>query len=125
MRLFSLLLLVFGFVGFAVTSIAQVPATSPPDPGQADSAPQHQQVETPEEAQTARSFKGTILRVKGQLVLKETSAHTLYRLDDQKKARKYEGKKVTVTATMDPSPNILRVIDIVESGRPLPPAPKQ
>lgn len=115
MKLLCLGILILGFAEVAVTARAQVPSTVPPDTGQADSVPQ--QAESPEQAESARSFKGTIVRAKGQLVLKESSAHTFYRLDDQKKAKQYEGKTVTVTATMDSNSNTLRVIDIVQSKR--------
>ena len=124
MRLLSLVLLIAGFGPLAITSTAQVPSTPSADPGQADSTPQNHS-ESPDEAQSARSFKGTIIRKGAQFVLKESSAHTFYKLDDQKKAKEYEGKRVTVTATMDPSSNALRVIDIVESKRPSEPTSKQ
>lgn len=117
MRLLWLVLLVFGFAPFSTPSRAQVPSAAPPDPGQADSVPQHRHDDTPDEAQSARSFKGTIVRAGAQLLLRENTAHTLYKLDDQKKAKEYEGKRVTVTATMDSSSNTLRVIDIVPSTR--------
>lgn len=125
MKLLGLVFLVLGFTQFPATSSAQVPSTAPPDSGQADSTPEHRHAETPEEAQTARSFKGTIIRAGAQLVLKETTTRTLYRLDDQKKAKEYEGKRVTVTATMDPSANTLRVIDILASKRRSQPTSKR
>jgi predicted secreted Zn-dependent protease len=68
--------------------------------------------------QSARSFDGRVVRTGRQLVLKNSVAHTSYKLDDQKKAREYEGRHVKVTATMDADTSVLHVIDITESSHP-------
>ncbi|HKU26477.1 MAG TPA: DUF5818 domain-containing protein [Candidatus Sulfotelmatobacter sp.] len=120
MRLLRVVLLIAGLASLHAGVSAQLPSAAV-DPGQADSTPQVGRAQTPEEPQSARSFKGTIVRTGAQLVLKESSAHTLYKLDDQKKAKEYEGKRVIVTATMDSSSNTLRVIDIVAAKRQMPP----
>ncbi|HZQ94443.1 MAG TPA: DUF5818 domain-containing protein [Candidatus Sulfotelmatobacter sp.] len=110
------ILLALGLTGSGLTAGAQQtssPAT--PLPGEADPIPQHRQTDAGNSLQSARSFHGRILRVGRQFVLRETSAHTSYSLDDQKKAGQYEGKRVKVMATMDPTSNTLHVIDIVDS----------
>jgi hypothetical protein len=108
--------LVFAAVG--IISIAQqVPSTPSPDAGQSDSAPQQRHMDSPATAEAARSFNGTIIRARAQFVLKQITTHTLYGLDDQKKAKRYEGKRVMVTATMDSTSNTLHVIDIVDFNR--------
>jgi hypothetical protein len=93
--------------------MAQQLPTASPDAAQADSAPQDRHADTPAATEAARSFNGRIVRAGEQFVLKESSTQTLYSLDDQKKAKQYDGKRVQVTATMD-STNTLRVIDIVK-----------
>jgi hypothetical protein len=107
------------FFGFGIAGMAQQLPTAPADPAQADSVPRDRQMDSPSVAESARSFNGTIVRAGKQFALKESSTRTLYRLDDQKKAKQYDGKRVRVTATMD-STNTLRVIDIIPSHQ-LPP----
>ena len=116
MRSVSCLVLILLLAAAAIAgTIQQIPATASPDGAQADSAPQDRHQGNPAAAESARSFNGRIVRTGKQFVLKESSTHTLYSLDDQKKAKLYEGKNVKVTATMDSTnTNTLRVIDIVK-----------
>jgi Protein of unknown function (DUF5818) len=96
-------------IGFNL-SAQQTPSTQPPD------TPAQQQVDTQSQQKSAQSFEGTITKSGGKLVLQETSTQTAYQLDDQSKAQQYEGKKVKVTATMDPNTNTLHVVDISPSA---------
>lgn len=81
-----------------------------------DSIPQQQKVDPAVDAQSARSFDGRIIHSGGQFMLRDSNAHTAYKLDDQKKAEQYQGKRVKVTATMDSTSNTLHVIDIRKSA---------
>ena len=98
-----------------MVSSAQTPS---PGGGDIDSVPQHHEADASSNLQSARSFEGRVVRTGRQLVLKNSTAHTSYKLDDQKKAREYEGKHVKVTATMDADTSVLHVIDIAESSHP-------
>jgi Protein of unknown function (DUF5818) len=91
---------------FAAGLQAQTPSTAPPEPG----AQQESDATAPH--QSARSFEGRIARSGNQFVLLDRAAQTTYKLDDQQKARKFEGKDVKVMAIMDNNTNVLRVIDI-------------
>jgi hypothetical protein len=73
-----------------------------------------QQVDT-QNQQSSRSFEGKIAKSGDKLVLQDSSTQTAYQLDDQSKAKQYEGKSVKVTATMDPNTNTLHVVDITPS----------
>jgi hypothetical protein len=112
-------LAVLTLVGLSSLNIAaqaqQSPATGGAD---MDSIPQQQKVDPVADAQTARSFDGRIIHSGSQFVLRDSNAHTAYKLDDQKKAKQYAGKRVKVTATMDSTSNTLHVIDIRKSARP-------
>jgi len=89
-------------LGLSLTAVAQDQS------GQADSAQQQQQVDTP----SARSFEGKITKAGGRLVLQDVSTGQAYQLDDQDKAKQFEGKSVKVTATMDPNTDTLHIVDI-------------
>jgi hypothetical protein len=96
-------------IGFNL-SAQQTPSAQPP------ATTSQQQVDTQSAQKSAQSFEGTIAKSGDKLVLQETSTQTAYQLDDQSKAQQYEGKKVKVTATMDPSTNTLHVVDISPSA---------
>jgi hypothetical protein len=109
-----LLLALAGSVAGAVAQ--QTPSTNTPS-DEADSIPQDRATEPAGALPSARGFDGRIVKLGNQFILKNAIAHTSYRLDDQKKAGHYEGKKVKVTATMDSVSNTLHVIDISASSR--------
>jgi lipopolysaccharide export system protein LptA len=62
------------------------------------------------DTQAPRSFSGTVVKMEKQYVLKTDSA--TYQLDDQTKAKHFNGKQVTVNGTLDPSTSVIRVSDI-------------
>jgi hypothetical protein len=81
--------------------------TDQSSPGKAE--PKNQQQPEPEAQQsTAQSVSGTIVKVGGKYVL-ETPDNLAYQLDDQEKARQYEGKHVKVTGSLDRATGILHV----------------
>ena len=59
----------------------------------------------------AQTFTGTIGKDGGRYVLK-VSNNTAYQLDDQERARQYEGKQVRVEGTLSPKDNSLHVLNI-------------
>jgi uncharacterized protein DUF5818 len=102
-----------GLTGAGISLRQQTPSSAPSSAGQANSAPQQHQTEPTSADQSARSFEGRITKEGGQFVLQDSASSTSYQLDDQEKAKQYEGKQVKVMATMDPKSNILHVVDIV------------
>ncbi len=110
-RLLSIVALL-GLFGLGVNLFAQ---QAPSTPGQASSTPQQQQTEATNPQQSARSFEGKIAKAGDQLVLQESSTQTAYKLDDQDKAKQFEGKNVKVMATVDASTNTLHVVEITPS----------
>src|SRR5580692_3346530 len=102
-RLFSLAMLV-GLLGFGMNLVAQ-------------QTPQTQQPVDAQSQQSARSFDGKITKSGDKLVLQDASTQTNYQLDDQDKAKQFEGQSVKVTATMDPTTNTLHVVDISPSAK--------
>jgi len=64
------------------------------------------------QASDARTFTGKIAKAGGKFVLKDTASKTTYMLDDQEKAKDFEGKNVKVTGMLDTQSNTIRVAAI-------------
>ena len=108
-RLLSLAMLL-GLSGLGINLMAQN------QPGATQQQPQQSQVDA-QSQQSARAFEGKISKSGDKLVLQEASTQTSYQLDDQDKAKQFEGKSVKVMATMDPNTNTLHVVDITSAER--------
>jgi Protein of unknown function (DUF5818) len=107
-RLLSIVALL-GLSGLGMNLAAQ---QTPSTPSQTGSMPQQQQTDATNPQQSARSFEGKIAKSGDQLVLQENSTQTAYKLDDQDRAKQFEGKDVKVTATVDTNTNMLHVVNI-------------
>jgi hypothetical protein len=73
--------------------------------------PQTPQMQTPpqENNEDLRTYSGKISSSSGKYVLEGASPRGPYLLDDQKSAKKYEGKNVLVTGLLDRSSNTIHV----------------
>jgi hypothetical protein len=91
----------------------QTPSSQQPDNS---SMPQSSQTSTPSSQQSAKSFEGKIQKSGDKLVLQDSASGTSYQLDDQDKAKQFEGKNVKVTGTVDSASNTLHVIDITQAS---------
>ncbi len=78
------------------------------DRGQATSATSQ---EPPRQPPTAQTLTGTIVK-DGSLYLLNVSGSKPYELDDQDRAKQYEGKRVKVAGTLDAKSNSFHVISI-------------
>jgi NAD-dependent DNA ligase len=56
-----------------------------------------------------KTFAGTVTFSNGKYVLEDPSAKRSYYLDDEKAAKKFEGKMVVVTGTLDSASYTIRV----------------
>jgi hypothetical protein len=114
MKRFLSMVTILGLMAFGLTAFAQnQPGQSPAQTPAGAQQQQQQQVDT----QSARSFEGKITKSGDKLVLQDSATHQSYQLDDQDKAKQFEGKNVKVTATMDPTTNSLHVVDITAAER--------
>jgi hypothetical protein len=95
-------------------SVAAQQSTTPPSTQSPDTTVAQPQspVDTSTQQRSAQSFEGKIMRSGDKLVLRENASKTAYQLDDQDKAKRFEGKDVKVMATVDASTNSLHVVDI-------------
>jgi hypothetical protein len=98
--------------------LPQQPRPLPPPDTQGDQSSQapeskpDQQAEQQPEPETqqsaSQSVSGTVSKVGGKYVL-QTSDNLSYQLDDQEKAKAYDGKHVKVTGTLDRATGILHI----------------
>jgi len=51
-----------------------------------------------------------------QFVLNDAKTHTLYQLDDQTAASRFEDKNVTATGTLDTVKNLIRIQSIADAS---------
>lgn len=65
---------------------------------------------SPSQAETPDSFSGTVVKVGNKFVLKTDTA--TYRLDDQEKAKQFEGKQVKVSGSLDKATRTIHISDI-------------
>ena len=87
----------------------QTPSPDPKPETQTPAQPSGSQAQGPAQAQpAAQSFTGTISKEGDTYVLKVSDTSS-YKLDDQDKAKEYEGKRVTVSGVLDPNSNVIRV----------------
>jgi hypothetical protein len=108
-RLLSIVALL-GLTGLGLNLSAQQAS-----PAQDQAAAQQQPTDAQNQQQPARAFQGKIAKAGDKLVLQESSTQTAYRLDDQDKAKQFEGKSVKVMATVDASTSTLHILDITPS----------
>jgi len=110
MKRFLTIFAMLAVLGLGMNLMAQqTPSTQ--SPSSQDPMPQAQ-ADAPNGQQSARSFEGRIAKSGDKLVLRESSTKASYQLDDQSKAKQFQGKDVMVTATLDSSTNTLHVVDI-------------
>jgi len=83
-----------------------------PAPGQDQAQPQQPQQQPGDQAQQQQTFTGKIAKADGKFVLENTDAKTSYTLDDQDKAKQFEGQNVKVTGTLDAQSKTIHVSDI-------------
>jgi uncharacterized protein YdeI (BOF family) len=107
-----------------VTAFAQDTTTQ--QPSQSPSASQPSATQTDPQAsgatgaqgqmqQATKVFTGKISKDGDRLVLKDAATNMTYQLDDQAKAKKYEGKDVKVNGSLDANSNTIHV-DSIEAG---------
>ena len=91
--------------GLAITLPGLLPAQ---DPGQSPRS--QEQSQAPDNQSTMNTFAGKVTKGQnGSLVLEDVTKSSSYSLDNQKLAKKFEGKAVVVTGTLDASNNIIHV----------------
>jgi hypothetical protein len=93
-----------------------IPQPLPPPERADQSQPEQSQVQEQQQVQQRQQaadqpFTGTIVKDDGKYVLKISDSAS-YQIDDQEKAKLYEGKRVKITGSLDVKTNILHVTSI-------------
>lgn len=76
-----------------------------------DQQPAPTQVAPPQQQPAVQTFVGTIMKEGAKYVL-EVSDKNVYQLDDQDRARQYEGKQVRIAGTLDAYGNSVHITSI-------------
>ena len=100
--------IVLFFAAGMITLVAQSNARQTARDAQPSAAQQQNDMQT----QEAKAFNGTIVKEKGKFVLKDMAAKVSYQLDDQEKAKPFEGKQVKVIGKLDLDTNLIHVENI-------------
>jgi hypothetical protein len=67
----------------------------------------------PSSKQESTAFTGRIAQSNaGQFVLQDSATNFSFKLDDQQKAKSFNGRDVKVIGTLDPSNSIIHVVEI-------------
>src|SRR5262245_16319423 len=70
----------------------------------------------PQRPGATQTFTGTIAKTGDTFMLNDTDKKVSYSLDDAQQAAKYDGKKVTVTGTLDAQTKMIHVETIHEGS---------
>jgi len=86
-------------------------APSPDAQNQTQQTQKDAQSEADNTKSISNTFTGTIAKVEGRYVI-ETSGTMAYQIDDQKRASRYEGKRVKVVGSLDRTTGTIHVTSI-------------
>lgn len=76
--------------------------SNPPDAQQPANTPEQNDATAPTNATDVQEFSGTVTKVGDKYVLKDDGGHT-YDIDHQDEVKKFDGKRVRVKGTLDPT----------------------
>jgi hypothetical protein len=81
------------------------------DQSQGDQSQGQTQTQAQAQQPSMQSFTGTIVKDSGNYVLK-VSENISYQIDDQEKAKSFEGKQVKISGSLDGKTNLLHLVSI-------------
>jgi hypothetical protein len=88
----------------------QPPDTKAPPPSQTPDQPQASQNSDPQsDATGAKEYVGTVVKQGNKYVFQDGASGNTYDIDHQDEVKKFEGKKVRVHGTLDPSGKMIHV----------------
>ena len=108
----TVLALAIAIIALQSTVVALQDPASSPSSTQQQRDPAATPPTTMTQASDARTFTGKIAKADGKYVLRDTASKTTYMLDDQEKAKDFEGKSVKITGMLDTQSNTIRVAAI-------------
>jgi uncharacterized protein YdeI (BOF family) len=103
-------------IGLAATTALAQTQTQPQDPAQSPTQTQPAQPQAaPNSADSmpqSQAFTGTVIKSSDGYMLQDDTNKSSYKLDDAKQARKFSGKNVKVTGTLDSTNNMIHVTNV-------------
>jgi hypothetical protein len=114
-KLLTILALAVGFsiVQPRLNALQDQPAEHQQRPDAASPEAQTQQAQTmTNEASEQEMFTGKIAKAGGKYVLRDSATRSVYMLDDQERAKQFEGKEVKVNGSLDRQTRTIRVSSI-------------
>ena len=120
LQCFTVFVLLFGMLAFGVQLFAQqtAPSSQYPtqqprqQPGQApdqSTPPQQAPDAQPQSQPGSQTFTGVIVKAGDKYVLQDTEAGSTYDVDHQDQVKQFEGKKVRIHGTLDPSSKMIHI----------------
>ncbi|HEY4932426.1 MAG TPA: DUF5818 domain-containing protein [Terriglobales bacterium] len=110
-KLFLMLALVVGLCVVQPRLNAQQDR-QPAQQQQPDASNQAAQSSMTSQAGEQQTFSGKVAKAGGKFVLKDTESKATYVLDDQDKAKQFDGQDVKVSGSLDPQTKTIRVASI-------------
>ncbi len=112
--LWVLVVLTLALVQASVVVVAQERPSpnTPMTPQQYPDAMSQQQTSTPEESEDFTTLSGKILKSGDKFVLQDSIGESTYQLDDQQRAKDFEGMNVKITGAVDKVTKSIRVAKI-------------
>ncbi len=112
--LWVLVVLTLALMQASVVVVAQQQPSpnAPMTPQQYPDAMSQQQTSTLEESEDFTTLSGKILKSGDKFVLQDSIGESTYQLDDQQRAKDFEGMNVKVTGTVDKVSKSIRVTKI-------------
>jgi hypothetical protein len=84
----------------------------PTQTGRQTEQPQAVSPTQPDQSPSTQTLTGTIVKDSGHYILQVSGTSTAYELDDQDRARQYEGKQVKIAGKLDAKGNSFHIINI-------------
>ena len=101
-------------LGLAIPALAQTAQDPQQQPAPSTSS---QTTADPSQSRSQmQSFTGTVVKTSDGWMLQDETGKTSYKLDNEKMAKKYEGKSVKVTGTLDSSTNTIHISDVMKAS---------
>ena len=95
-----------------IPALAQTQPSAPQDPAPPQTQPSQASPSNSDATAQSQAFTGTIVKGSDGYMLQDDTNKTSYKLDDAKMAKKFSGKSVRVTGTLDSASNTIHVTNV-------------
>jgi hypothetical protein len=103
-------------LGQSAPTPSQDPSQQPSPTQPAQSQPSQASPTSSDSTAQGQAFTGTVVKGSDGFMLQDDTNKTSYKLDNAKIAKKFNGKNVKVTGTLDSTSNTIHVTDVVAAS---------